>query len=92
MKWIVLVIIFCLYISANLKPDFNIILHFHDTEDAEDNGAKDYAGNHEAGEDYDSIVNCKSTINVLVSNTFVDIFNIFSFKISVLTQLTAMRK
>ena len=65
MKWIVLVIIFCLYISANLKPDFNIILHFHDTEDVEVNAAAGYVGKDEAGEDYASeAVNRKLTINV----------------------------
>ena len=32
---------FCSSKLASQKPDFNIILHFHDTEDAENNGAKD---------------------------------------------------
>ena len=67
MRVILLVIIFYQSISANIKPDFNIILHFQDTEDAEDTTAE-LANEMETDvlNKNSPLIECKLTVNVII--------------------------
>ena len=55
MMMIFLAIVFRNSIFVNQKPDFNIILHFHDANEAEDRAVEQMDGTNEEGEDYSGI-------------------------------------
>ena len=58
----------------NKKPDFNIFIHFHETQDAKDNVSKD-----ESGMDYNFITQNKG--NLLSTLCYCNFLYIFLFSI-----------